>query len=143
MTRKISASRSAAIVQCCMDLDPEVRKGGFRKAVRAILPEAQADFIPDAYAIRPAERAIELIEVVDTNPIMKEKASKIAELWEQADDAGWSVSVVGYDSCGGLMFHIPGVAFYPAYTRKFMQGEGGNYIPAALAVYRELSHTTP
>ena len=138
MTRVKSKSRSAAIVQCCIDNDPTVRATGFRKAVLEVLPDARADFIPDAFSIRPDLRIIDLIEAVDTNPISRAKASLIAELWDHADERGWQVMVIGYDSCGGLMFEMPGNVFCGAFLQKFMGDDTGNAIPAAMAVHREI-----
>ncbi len=139
MTRMISKSVSTAIVNRLMEQDAAIKKFGFRKAVHEILPDAPADFLPDAYAIWYDERRIDLIEIVDTNPIMRPKASLISALWEHASLRGWSVVVVGYDSCGGLMFEMTAQAFYPAFVDKYMAGSMGNSIPAAMAVERDLA----
>lgn len=139
MTRMLTRSASAAVVKCLMENDPAIVKAGFRKAIQAIIPEASADFIPDAYAIRHDLRTIDIIEVVDTNPIMRPKAAKIGDLALAAGDAGWDVSVIGYDSCGGVMCELPGTIFLDMHLAPLMRESQGNAIPAAMSANRQTS----
>lgn len=136
----VSKSRSTAVVNCLMEIDSAVRKTGFRKALTDVFPKASANFIPDAYAIRPADKLIDLIEVVDTNPIMRAKASRIASLADHVAQRGWQVVVVGFDSCGGKLFEISGMCFFPAFLQPHMGSDTGNAIPAALAVNRQFAN---
>lgn len=137
MTRITSKSRSTALVSALCAGDPVIATHGFRKAVRLIAPEAEADFIPDAFAIRHDTSTVDIIEAVDTNPIMRHKAAKSADLAYALADSDWQLVVVGYDACGGLMFELPGEFFSSSFIGSFMGEDHGNAIPAAMCAARQ------
>lgn len=138
--RKGHETASARIIRGLIVLQPEVRKDGFAQAMRDLFPgnedvaQAVTGLIPDAFAVYPEASEINMIEVVDTSPIHRKKAERIASLAESLADVDWTLGVVCFDGAGNLTSHLPGVLYSPLYAQ--FDGDANNATPRALAAAR-------
>ena len=128
--------KSDAIIEALRGMHPNMRKDGFHSAVQTMFPDDKdlAEIIglirPDAFAIHHDTKEIDLIEVVDTNPITKEKAVHIYRAAEHLLDLGWTLGVVTFDGAGNLTSHVAGVFYAPIYAQ--FDGQANNATPRAI-----------
>jgi len=132
------------IVQALQLSRPGIEKNGFTKAVRQQWPDegdlhqAAGAIMPDAYEFHHDLRVLTLIEVVDTNPIRRQKADKIGALALALDEVEWEATVAVFDNCGNLMCEIPAYSFIGYNVDHFAPAKAVDVLPAARAFHAGL-----
>lgn len=139
-------TRCGVILSALLKVYPSWRTHGFAEAVRKLVPEYEelheylARVRPDAYAIHAAEKEIDIIEIVDTHPISREKGRAIGAISDMLFGEDWTVGVVCFDASGNLTSHIPGVYYSSLYTEG---GSEHNATPLAIYTSRLTGEVTP
>lgn len=138
-------SRCAVVLSALLNVYPKWKTHGFGEAVRTLFPDYKelheylARVRPDAYAIHPDEKEIDIIEIVDTHPISREKGRAIGAISDMLFGEDWTVGVVCFDASGNLTSHIPGVYYSSFYTQG---GSEHNATPLAVHTSRLTGEVT-
>lgn len=126
---------------------PEIKHKGFAKAIRKMFPddeeisEAVGSFVPDAWAIYPDIREMNVIEIIHTHPIDDHKGHQIGTLADLLKDQGWNLGVACFDVEANLTSHIPAIYYLKCYTGLFE--EKRNVTPKAVSQHHRIEAEPP
>lgn len=135
----VPVTHSKMVVAELMAGNPAIQYKRFSKAL-AVIPDsadvcaAAYGIVPDAYLID--EDAVTIYEVADTNPISRDKAARISNLYDELDDIGLDLRVIVLDYAGGMIADLPGWAYGPSLTQQYAPENCRDMTPAARAVTR-------
>lgn len=98
-TRKEHSSRHEQIIRDLCARRPEVRRKGFRPAVRSIAPYERFPYriIPDAYAVNHEAKEVVAYEVVVGNDCSRDKMAIYEDLAWWLDFQDWDFTLVKID----------------------------------------------